>query len=91
MNQVHKLKSLGIERKLGSWIHNFLKGRKQAMNITEAILLHVLGSGLKGTVLRPILFLIPLSDIDGNISSNVSSFADDTKISDEITSEEDVA
>jgi len=89
----HKLKSLGIGGKLGSWIHNFLKGRTQAVNINGAksILLDVLSSVPQGTVLGPILFLILLIDIDVNIYSNVSSFADDTRISHGITSEEDVA
>jgi len=89
----HKLKSLGIGGRVGRWIHNFLKGRTQtvATNGTKSILLNVLSSVPQGTVLGPILFLILLIDIDRNIISNVSSFADDTRISHGIASTEDAA
>ena len=33
----------------------------------------------QGSVLRPVLFLIYISDLDDNITSNVLKFADDTK------------
>ena len=45
----------------------------------------------QGTVLRPLLFLITISDIDRHIiHSNISIFADDTRISKQIINEEDV-
>ena len=90
MDQVDKLKSLGTARKLGNWIRNFLKGRTEGMKITEAksILLDVLSCVPQGIVLGPILFLILLININGNISNNVSSFADDTRISRGITLED---
>ena len=48
----HKLKSLGIGGKLGSWMHNFPKARTQEVNINGAksILLDVLSSLLPITL-----------------------------------------
>ena len=44
----------------------------------------------QGTVLGPILFLILISDIDNNISSIASMFADDTRIMRKISTQIDV-
>ena len=49
----------------------------------------VISSVPQGTVLAPILFLIMMSEINKNMKhSKVSSFADDTKISFQISGEE---
>ena len=45
----------------------------------------------QGTVLGPILFIIMMNDINTNISSKISSFADDTRISMQIKNQTDVA
>ena len=84
----HKIKSIGITGKLGKWIYNFLTNRKQTVklrgsNSQESI---VKSSVPQGTVLAPLLFIILIADIDRNVTgSEVCSFADDTKISKEIT------
>ena len=44
----------------------------------------------KGTVLGKILFLILINDIDSNIESKVSLFADDTRVVRNVSTEEDV-
>ena len=45
---------------------------------------------LKGTVLGPVLFLILINDIDANIDSIISLFADDTRIARKVENEADV-
>ena len=42
----------------------------------------------QGSVLGPLLFLLMINDISEEINSNISLFADDTRISREISSEE---
>ena len=87
-----KLKQNGISSKLGLWLHNFLTNRKQFIISREAISSpsSVISGIPQGTVFRPILFLLFISDIDNNIESTASMFADDTRLLGNIASEEDV-
>ena len=72
-------------------LHNFLANRKQFVVSEDAISSEsdVISGIPQGTVLGPILFLIFISDIDQNITSFASMFADDTRLVGNIASEED--
>ena len=76
---------------MGIWLHNFLVNRKQFVVSEDAISSEsdVISGIPQGTVLGPILFLIFISDIDQNITSFASMFADDTRLVGNIASEED--
>ena len=77
---------------LGLVLSNFLSGRKQFVAVDGAYSepSDVISGVPQGSVLGPILFLIHISDIDANASfSTVRSFADDTRVTKVIKSEED--
>ena len=79
----HKLKDFGITGKVGRWIYSFLINRFQRVSVNgfKSQTSKVISSVPQETVLAPLLFLILISDIDKKTRhSNVSSFADDTKI-----------
>ena len=77
---------------LGQWLHSFLNEREQIViaNGVKSKESFVKSGVPQGTVLGPILFLILISDIDNNISSTASMFADDTRVLRKISTEEDV-
>ena len=88
-----KLQIYGVHSRIIRWIESFLQNRKQAVVVDGH--LSVLGSILngvpQGTVLGPILFLVFINDVDRCIMhSIIRCFADDTRISIAITSEQDV-
>ena len=90
---LQKIAEHKIKGKIGLWIQEFLNNRKYKVVANgEMSEEQVVLSGVpQGTVLAAILFII-ISDIDGKIrNSKVGSFADDTKISKKIKSEEDKA
>ena len=90
---LRKINALGIKGKVGKWIKCFLTGRTQAVLVDgEKSKQSAVKSGVpQGSVLGPILFLILLGDIDKEVlSSVVSSFADDSRVTKGITSQLDV-
>jgi len=89
---LRKLKRLGITGKVGKWIYQFLSDRTQYVSVNgKASKTAPVISGVpQGSVLGPVLFLIMISDIDkDNIESIVRTFADDTKVIQQISSLED--
>ena len=81
-----------IKGKLGRWIMEFLINRKFIViaNGTKSDPEDVLSGVPQGTVLAAILFIIMISDIDEEIKQCiVRCFADDTRVSNKIKTEND--
>ena len=88
-----ELKSIGITDQAGLWIHRFLSGRHQQIIAENQISKKAkVQSGVpQGTVLGPILFLIMINSLsDSELESRISMFADDTRLSKEIRTEDDI-
>ena len=86
-----KLKGMGIRGSLLGWIQDFLSNRMQRVVVEghSSQWCEVVSGVLQGTVLGPILFLAHVVDIDVGVQGTVSCFADDTRVTQEISSPED--
>ena len=81
-----------IKGKVGMWIQEFLNDRKYKVvaNGEMSEIQEVLSGVPQGTVLAAVLFIMMIADIDENIKSSiVLCFADDTRASLKIKSDED--
>ena len=90
---LRKLNTLGIHGSLGRWLHSFLSGRLQCVLVKgrKSLPRPVLSGVPQGSVLGPLLFLVLIGDIDKDIvSSFISSFADDTRVMQGISSASDL-
>lgn len=88
-----RMKEKGIHGMLGVWLHNFLTDRKQHVIANNGISdVSFVKSGVpQGTVLGPLLFIIlidSLSEVD--LMSEIRMFADDTRVTKYIRTEEDM-
>jgi hypothetical protein len=86
-----KLKSHGIGGEVLGWIEQWLCGRRQRVSINKTFSDWVdVSSGVpQGSVLGPVLFLIYINDIDIDLISRLSKFADDTKLYNSVSTDQD--
>ena len=79
---MNKVRSLGITDEVGDWIEDWLRNRKQRVIINGASSdwRNVTSGVPQGSVLGPLLFIIYINDLDLNLTSKISKFADDTKM-----------
>ena len=90
---LRKLQIYDIHPKVIRWIQSFLQNRKQAVVVDGHYSVHgsIISGVPQGTVLGPIFFLAFINDVNQCIThSTIRCFADDTRISIAIKSEQDV-
>ena len=77
-----KLKQNGISGTLLRLFENYLHNRKQrvVLNGSKADYEDIKSGVPQGSVLGPLLFLIYINDLEENIKSQISFFADDTML-----------
>ena len=86
-----KMRKIGVSGRLYSWIESFLCNRKQivVVNGVPSVPVTVRSGVPQGTVLRPLLFLIMINDINTGLTCQIFSFADDTRLLKNVTSVSD--
>ncbi len=80
---IKKLKLLGVTGIENNWFKSYLENRTQCVSINGCISTpNVIRSGVpQGSILGPLLFLLFMNDMPGNImNSTVDMYADDTLI-----------
>ena len=77
-----KLKALGVNDQVSSWIEAWLRDRRQRVVVSgETSVWSAVSSGVpQGSILGPLLFIVYINDLDEKMTSTVLKFADDTKI-----------
>ena len=88
----HKLKYLGIKGKVGRWLFSFLIGTflQVLVNGRKSTKSKLVSGVPQGSVLGPILFLIYISDIAKELTTNTLVYVDYTKVNKRVKTEDDV-
>ena len=89
---IHKLKRYGFHSRLIEWIKSFLFDRDQVVVLdgVHSDLAKVISGVPQGSVLGLLLFILFINDLEQVVtSSRVSFFADDTRVSKQISGLED--
>jgi hypothetical protein len=89
-----KLQKYGFSSQPITWIRSFLTDRKQCVVLDghRSVLASIISGVPQGNVLGSILFILFINDLQGCVQhSNVSFFADDTRVSKQIASQHDVS
>ena len=91
MQKVRQIPDLNPQ--LINWIQNFLTNRRQRVVIRGQVSSErIVSSGVpQGSVLGPTLFLIYINDLPATVDCNVSLYADDTLLYQQVTSQAEAA
>ncbi len=85
-----KVKQLGIHGNVQNWIKNWLSNTNSAViNGTASDWTPFTSAVSQGSVLKSVMFIIYINDIDVGLNNFISKFADDTKIGNSITTDHD--
>ena len=79
---LHKLSTFGVSGSLLKWFSSYLSDRSQRVVLSGSASEYLTTNAgvLQGSILGPLLFLIYINDIEKDIVSDVSLFADDCSL-----------